>query len=388
MLVMSTRLHPRRAGIVAIAPFIAVMAVAAPAARRPLAAQEIPSRLSDTTFWRLVTQMSEAGGTFRSDNFVSNEDTYQWVIPDLLRTTRPAGVYLGVGPDQNFTYLVALRPKIAFIFDIRRQNMLTHLMYKALIEQSPTRAEFLARLFSRPTLQGVDTSSTAAALFTALAATARDSVAYYRNLAAIDTRLIKQHGFTLSDADTATIDYVYDAFYEAGPDLTYNFGQARGGFGYGRNRMPTYGELQVATDSAGLDRSYLATEANYRALRDMEMNNLVVPLVGDFAGPKAIRAVGDYLRANHATVTAFYLSNVEQYLFQQDDEWRRFYASVGTLPLDSTSTFIRSVFNGMRYYGRGGSFRGTQLLASMMDQVKAYNEGRLVSYEDVIRTSR
>src|SRR5581483_5984393 len=191
--------------------------------------QPLPTKLSDSAFWKLVTDFSEANGYFRSDNFVSNEDTYQWVIPDLVRTVKPGGAYLGVGPDQNFTYLVALRPKIAFIFDIRRQNVLTHLMYKAIIEQSPTRAEFLARLFCRPALKGVDTTSSPQALFTAVAAAARDSMAYYRNLAAIDDRLIKQHGFTLSTADTATIDYVYDAFYEAGPDITYSFGTARSG---------------------------------------------------------------------------------------------------------------------------------------------------------------
>ena len=63
---------------------------------------------------------------------------YSWLKQD----TKPGGVYLGVGPDQNFTYILALQPKIAFIIDIRRQNMLQHLMYKALIEISKDRADF------------------------------------------------------------------------------------------------------------------------------------------------------------------------------------------------------------------------------------------------------
>ena len=70
--------------------------------------------------------------------------------PDAAADARPASAYVGVGPDQNFTYIAALKPRIAFIVDIRRQNMLLHLMYKALIEMSPTREEFLSRLFSRP----------------------------------------------------------------------------------------------------------------------------------------------------------------------------------------------------------------------------------------------
>jgi hypothetical protein len=349
-------------------------------------AQNFPSKLSDGEFWKLVSEFSEANGYFRSDNFVSNETTYQWVIPDLLRTTKPGGVYLGVGPDQNFTYLVALKPKIAFIFDIRRQNMLTHLMYKAIIEQSSDRADFLARLFARPRPAGLDTSSSADALFGAYQAVARDTVVARKNLATIRERLTKQHGFTLSDDDLSTIAYVYAAFVEGGPDLTYNFSQGR--IGYGRSGMPSYAQLQIEADSAGVRRSYMATEANFRALKELEVNNLVVPVVGDFAGPKAIRAVSGYLKEHNATVTAFYLSNVEQYLFNQEDDWRKFFGNVGALPLDSASTFIRSVFNGMGFNRAGPGMRAQQMLASMLTQVRLFNEGRLASYYDVIQTSR
>ena len=108
----------------------------------------IPERLDDSTFWAMVNDMSEPGGYFHSDNFVSNELGFQYVLDEMLATVGSNGVYVGVGPDQNFTYVAALRPQIAFIVDIRRQNMLQHLMYKALIEMSSDRAEFLALLFS------------------------------------------------------------------------------------------------------------------------------------------------------------------------------------------------------------------------------------------------
>ncbi len=352
----------------------------------PLAAQDFPARLTDSVFWKLVTDISESNGYFRSDNFVSNETMYQWVIPELLRTTKPGGVYLGVGPDQNFTYIVALKPKIAFIFDIRRQNMLTHLMYKALIEESVDRADFVSRLFARPRPAGLDTNSAPEAIFAAMATVPPDSVLYRTTLDGIRDRLTRVHGFTLSAEDLSTITYVYNAFYQAGPDINYNFSQGRPSF---RGRMPGFVEIQIAADSAGVHRSYLATPENYRALRAMETNNLVVPVVGDFAGPKAIRAVGTYLKEHRATVTAFYLSNVEQYLFQGDDDWRRFYTNAGTLPLDSSSTFIRSVFSGpMVYRGGGAVMRGQQLLASMLGQLTLFTDGRLTSYYDVIQSSR
>src|SRR5262245_17947997 len=108
-----------------------------------IATPDLPKELSDETFWQMISDFSESGGTFPYDNFVSNEITFQRIIPRLKEATKPGGVYLGVGPEQNFTYITALQPRIAFIIDIRRQNMLEHLMHKALIEISSDRAEYL-----------------------------------------------------------------------------------------------------------------------------------------------------------------------------------------------------------------------------------------------------
>jgi hypothetical protein len=96
----------------------------------PIHVQEtLPASLTDEEFWNMITTFSEPDGYFPSDNLLSNESGYQRVIPTLLKTLKPGGVYIGVGPEQNFTYIVALQPKMAFIVDIRRQNMLEHLFY-------------------------------------------------------------------------------------------------------------------------------------------------------------------------------------------------------------------------------------------------------------------
>src|SRR5690242_1263971 len=107
--------------------FVAVLMVAS-AATNGAGAQRVPTRLADSTFWRLMNEMSEPWGTFRSENFVSNETALQWVIPKLVRRVPPGGVYIGVAPDQNFTLITALKPSIAFIVDIRHQNAVQHLM--------------------------------------------------------------------------------------------------------------------------------------------------------------------------------------------------------------------------------------------------------------------
>src|SRR4029078_5735916 len=136
------------------------------AATPPLAARaaDLPARLSDAEFWSLTEQASEPNGEFQSDNFLSNERGYQVVIPDLLQTAKPGRVYLGVGPEQNFPYIIALKPALAIIFAARRGNLQEQLLYKALLEMSADRADFLSRLFSRKRPDGLSASSSVTAL--------------------------------------------------------------------------------------------------------------------------------------------------------------------------------------------------------------------------------
>src|SRR5262245_13677113 len=138
------------------------------------AADTLPDRYSDAEFWRMVTDFSEPGGSFPYENFVSNEMRYQSVIPEVKRQIRPGDVYLGVAPEQNFSYIAAIQPKVAFIFDIRRQNLVELLMYKALFEISRDRAEFVSRLFSRKCSAAVGPSTPVAALFQTCAASKPD----------------------------------------------------------------------------------------------------------------------------------------------------------------------------------------------------------------------
>src|SRR5436190_18301104 len=166
----------RSAAISALLVFFASLCVTP--AVRIVTRTELPSRISDQAFWHLVVDLSEAGGYFRSDNLVSNETTFQHVIPELRRRVRTGGVYLGVGPDQNFTYITALRPRIAFIVDVRRQNMLLHLMYKAIVEHSSTRLEFLARLFSRQPKMDVPAEASPDVLLAAFQAVDPEAIAF------------------------------------------------------------------------------------------------------------------------------------------------------------------------------------------------------------------
>jgi hypothetical protein len=190
---------------------------------------------------------------------------------------------------------------MAFIVDVRRQNMLLHLMYKALIEMSTDRNDFVSHLFSRAPVEGASERWTARALFDAYNAIAPSDALFRANLDAIADRLVRVHRFSLSAEDLGTIEYVYRAFYTGGPDLRYSFPRQ---FAGGR-WFPSYADLMMETDADGEPHSYLATERNYQLLRAFELNNLLVPLVGDFSGRKALRSVAGYLKSHGATSTCF-----------------------------------------------------------------------------------
>jgi len=191
-----------------------------------------------------------------------------------------------------------------------------------------------------------------AALFAAYEDVAPLPEFYAANLKAVLGVLNAKHHLALSKEDQAGIDYVYrSAFFRDGPELGYTLtGSGRTG------GVPSYAELMAMTDAAGKAWSYLSTEERFAFLKDLESKNLIVPVVGNFGGDHALRAVGAHLRDLGARVNAFYLSNVEQYL-RQDGLWEAFCANVASMPLDVSSTFIRSV-RGAGAGGRGGRGAG------------------------------
>jgi hypothetical protein len=289
------------------------------------AADTLPSQLSDATYWKMISDFSEPDATTMfAEWLTSNEAGYQNPLPQLTKSVASGGAYLGVGPEQNFTYIAALRPKIAFIIDIRRGVMLEHLMYKAIFEMSSDRAEFVGTLFSRKRPAALTTDSSVQDIFQAYAAVTADSELAEENLKSILARLTTTHRFALSDEDDKRIRAIHRAFFSFGLRIA--------------SEGPNYQQLMLRTDTDGRNWSFLASRENYNRVRAMHEKNLIIPLVGDFAGPKALRMVGQYLRDHGAAVNVFYVSNVENFLRQTWTGWTQ---NVASLPVDESSVFIR-----------------------------------------------
>jgi hypothetical protein len=364
-----------RAGHVFIA--LASALICAPVASRAQAAAAVapatatlPDRLSDADYWKLVTDMSEPGGYFRIvDNFTSNEMEIGQLFT-MLRDAKVQGdVYMGVGPEQNFTYIAAVRPRMAFVVDIRRQAVVQHLMFKAMFEMAKDRADFIALLFAKPRPAGLDTSTSIERIWEAYRSVASDSNLKNRNWPLVVDRLTKTHGFTFTPDEMDMLKLVFEAFYTYGPSIATR--------GYAAGRGGDFTDLTgFSKDQSNQARSFLSSEENYQYVKTLQEKNLIVPVSGDFAGPKAIRAIGSYLTQHHGKLRAFYVSNVEQYLFQ-DGKDAPFYANVAALPIDSTSVFIRPY--SMRRYMGGAPTQSLCPIGAFLFAVKA---GRVPGYNN------
>lgn len=341
-----------------------------------------------TEFSRMVREFSEPGGYFFSDNFTSNETAYLYILDQLKQRGSTGGAYVGVGPEQNFTYIAKVRPEIAFIVDIRRQAILQHLMYKAVFELAPDRAQFLSLLLSRPLRgaqpPGKDTSIDGVLKYMSTARTSQSI--FDANLVRIEKSIAEGFHFPLSAKDRSDLQYVYQSFWKANLDISFRMGNGPYGQSYFGGGFPTFSDLILATDQSGQRGNFLASDADYQFVRKLEMENRIIPVVGDFGGTKALATVGDYLKKNGYTLSLFYASNVEQFLFQ-DDTFSNFAASLRHMPINGKSLILRSVHGyGQPHPASIPGHRFTPLLEYLTVFFQDYDHGLYQSYWDLVTT--
>jgi hypothetical protein len=297
---------------------------------------------AQTSFARTIAELSEPGGYFDTDNLISNERSYLWVLPDLERAAVRGGAYIGVGPDQNFSYIASVQPAVAFIVDIRRDNLLLHLLFKALFAASPTRAAYLGQLLGRSVAPTTQTSrqATMAELLGAMDRAPRLSVAAVDALRARLDAEIGRMGLPLSGEDRGTIDRFHRTFIDEGLDLQFtSTGRAP------QSYYPTYRDLLLETDQSGRPGNFLATEGAFQFVKGLQARDLVIPVTGDLSGRHALTAIGRLLTARKQQVSAVYTSNVEFYL-ARSGALDRFLANLRALPRAGHAVLIRSRFGG------------------------------------------
>jgi hypothetical protein len=305
---------------------------AAPAPKAP----PVPAQPS---FADLFNRLSEPGGYFDSDNLISNETSYLHAL-DLLRARMVrGGAYIGVGPDQNFSYIAEIKPEVAFMIDIRRDNMLQHLMFRSLFQRSRNRMEYLAGLTGAQVANVVSWTGKPIEQIAAVLDTAQRTHSEFTRWSTIVIQDALATGIALTADDLATLQRFHLEFHQLGLNIRYSSKNRPTRLAY-----PTLGQLILERDRTGALGSYLATEERWRVVQDMHKRDRILFVTGDLAGPHALRAIGTYITQLGLRVTAFYTSNVEQYLFQYGS-FERFAANTVLLPFADNGVIIRSFFN-------------------------------------------
>ncbi len=281
------------------------------------------------SFARLVIDLSDPETGPHADNLISNEDSFPRVGPDLARVAPPGSVYLGVGPDQNLTYIANTRPQFAFILDHRRRNLLVHLLHKALMTLAPDRVAYLSLLTARDPTRPLTPNSSAAEIVAAFGLAALDRARLVKAIADVAATLRPLGVVADSEwADLATIQSKL-----AGPGLEARF--------LALKMYPTFGQLILATSRANTPAHFLADESLYRVVRDLERVDRVIPLVGDLAGPTALPRLGDYLRRSRLNLGVIYVSDVESFLFQSG-KFAAYVANLARLPWAEGAVIVRT----------------------------------------------
>ena len=372
----AARWHARR---IVLAAGIALLCWPVAAAQ-----QAAPTGRTHESFSARVAALSEPGGYFNTDNLISNERSFLHVVPELRALSRQAsthGAYLGVGPDQNFSYIAHLRPSIAIIVDIRRDNLLLHLLFKALFAEARTRVDYLALLTGRP-LPAPDPKWAEAGIDTIVSyiATAPPlSAGRVAELRSRMTRSIDGFGVPLSAEERATIDRFHRRFIADGLAQRFKTTGRAPQFDY-----PDYRDLLLERDLQGVRQSFLATEDSFQFVKRLQSRDLVIPIVGNLAGPTALAAVARFLTASNKKISAVYTSNVEFYLFREGS-FATFVENLARLPRQPGSLIVRSVFpsggTGLALRPGYNSVSLTQPIQTMLD---GYGKGLFRQYRDLV----
>ena len=344
-----------------------------------LALRSPTPRSPDTDFrplGALIESFSEPGGYFDTDNLISNETAYLQVA-DRLATLAPGGGYIGVGPDQNFSYIARTRPSWAFIVDIRRDNMLQHLLLGALLERARTPREFLCLLLSRDCLPTREAPGGVAEVLRSLRSAAPRAGVMARTLAEAETH-ISTLGVELTATDREHIASILRSFYRGQLALRFTT--------HGRAPMPyhpTFETLLLARSPSGRFGSYLDSADDYAFIRALARDGRLVPLVGDFAGSHTLGEVSRFLEERDVKVAALYVSNVEFYLLR-DGRFDSFVEHVRALPIRRDAVMIRAYFDyGRPHPQRRPGHRSTTVLQPIRSFLELHEAGALNSFWDL-----
>lgn len=318
----------------------------------------------DARFDTIVRALSEPATGPGADNLMTNEDSFTRICGEIDRRVRPDEVYLGVGPDQNFTYIAHARPSLAFIVDYRRRNVLLHLFHQALFALSKDRTAYLTRLTARRPARSLNAKSTGKEIVAAF-----DKVPMDRGL--LDAtrteiaRFLKPLNL-VEEAEWAELATIGAKLAGSGMNARFL-------------ALPMYPALGRLIETGA---HMLADESLYQSVRERQLAERIIPIVGDLAGQKAMHALASWLRAKRLRVGMIYLSDVEFFLLR-NGTFDRLIANLDRIPWTGGAMLARSTSRELAHPERVAGDTGTTILRPVERFLRDAKGGRFRTVDDL-----
>ncbi len=307
------------------------------------------------------------------DCFVSSEVGYNEVLARCQPVSAtPNGAYLGVGPDQNYTYIGALRPRLAVILDARLDNLLEHLVFKLAFSQARDPLDYLCLLFGRRRPAAPAAAADAKALVAQLHAQPLDE-----DQAASFSAFVLQAFRARWSQDSKALSRVKRLLGElVRRQLKVTSVSER--CLANLDKIPDFEEVITATTPEGFNFHYLTDAERFGYVKALHGQDAIVPLLGNVVSPRGIAAARSVVEAAGLTLSAVYLSNLEEFLLQRyiiaEDRivarpnpkgafegapgrsWHELLDQLSALPCDDDAVLIRFYFPGEHRGRRLGVF--------------------------------
>ena len=334
-----------------------------PSAPSPLSSAEPlpPGKPPSRPPRELFETLSERERNHLPRNYVSSEPSQLQVAPLLLERHRRGGAYIGVGGEQNYSYIALVEPEVAFIIDPRRSIAMLHLLYKAMFDKARSRSEFLSFMIGRPyDADEPPPSARVADVIAHVEDLGKFSELRRTTLAYLTERISTKFGFKLTARDRATLAEINKAFYDHGLDIRF---EPEGGIDPGYVKFREQLALRAPN---GKELGFLSHDRAFRYVQRMQRENRIFVLVGDLAGEKALSGIAAYLKAEQIPLRTFYVSNLEEPLFAQR-AWPKWVKNLEALPSDEHAVFIRTWFGEDRHPHQLPDLKTTTLLQRIAD---------------------
>ncbi|MDB5351524.1 MAG: hypothetical protein JWN86_2771 [Planctomycetota bacterium] len=319
-----------------------------------------------------AAKYSEPESGAPAENLVSNEDSYTRVVSDLSRRASRGGVFLGVGPEQNFSLIAASSPGLAILMDYRRRNALLHLVHKALFTLSSDRWGYLSRLIAR----GPERKPTDEASPKSLVAAFREAP-FDRQRLGREIREVRRYLLPLglvAEGEWETISTIQARLAGAGMEARF----------LGLPGYPTMGRMIVTTRGGNEPAHFLGSEASYQVVRELQLTDRIVPLVGDFAGAGAMGRLRAGLREMGLALSVVYISDVEFFLFRSG-KFNEYIRNLAAFPRLDTAVIVRTSTRPIENRERVSGDQCTTVVRDLAQFLKAAEAGHVRSADDLFR---